>query len=109
MLKTLALCTALLSLAPAAHAAACKPAPLGDATLYLRGGLNNWAAQDEHAFEYRCDAYYLNLKSQGTQEFKLADEDWTAALTFGGDAKGDPARGAGGNLKRDFKGEQTLR
>ncbi|WP_457352943.1 glycoside hydrolase family 13 protein [Roseateles sp. P5_D6] len=109
MLKTFALCAALLSLVPAAHAANCKPAPLGDATLYLRGGLNNWAAQDDHAFEYRCDAYFLNLKAKGPQEFKLADEDWTAALTFGGDAKGDPARGAGGNLKRDFKGEQTLR
>jgi len=108
MLKMIALCSALLSLAPAV-AATCKPAPLGDATLYLRGGLNNWAAQDEQAFEYRCDAYFLNLKAKGTQEFKLADEDWTAALTFGGNAKGDPARGAGGILKRDFTGEHTLR
>jgi glycosidase len=82
---------------------------LGDATLYLRGGLNNWAAQDEQAFEYRCDAYYLNLWTQGVHEFKLADEDWTPALTFGGDASGNPARGASGNLKREFRGEHTLR
>ena len=73
MIQMTALCVALLALAPAAHAAACKPAPLGDATLYLRGGINNWAAQDEQAFEYRCDAYYLNLKAKGTQEFKIAD------------------------------------
>lgn len=108
MTKLTALFAALLSLAPAAHAACTKP-PLGDATLYLRGGLNNWAAQDEQAFEYRCDAYYLNLKAKGTQEFKLADEEWTAALTFGGGAHGQPALGAGGNIKRDFTGEHTLK
>ena len=109
MLKTLALCAALLALAPATHAARCKPAPLGDATLYLRGGLNNWAAPDDQAFEYRCDAYYLNLKAQGAQEFKIADEDWTPARTFGADGQGQPALGATGNLKREFRGEHTLR
>lgn len=109
MLKITALLAALLSLAPAAQAAPCKPAPLGDATLYLRGGINNWAAQDEQAFEYRCDAYYLNLKAQGTQEFKLADEEWTPALTFGGGDDGQPARSASGNLRREFNGEHTLR
>ena len=109
MLKSLALSAALLCLAPVCQATPCKPAPLGDATLYLRGGLNNWAAQDAQAFEYRCDAYFLNLKAQGTQEFKLADEDWTPALTFGGNDKGEPARGAGGNLRRTFSGEHTLR
>lgn len=108
MLKLLALCAALLSLAPASQAACTKP-PFGDATLYLRGGINNWAAQDEQAFEYRCDAYYLNIAAKGSQEFKLADEDWTAGLTFGGDAKGNPARGATGNLKREFSGSHTLR
>ena len=109
MLKNLALYAALLSFVPVAYAADCKPAALGDATLYLRGGLNNWAAQDAQAFEYRCDAYYLNLTAKGTQEFKLADEDWTAALTFGANAKGQPAHGAPGNLKRDFSGAHTLR
>lgn len=108
MLKTFALCAALLPLVPA-YAADCKPAPLGDATLYLRGTVNNWAAQDEQAFEYRCDAYYLNVATKGTHEFKLADEDWTPALTFGGDAKGNPSRSASGNLKREFTGEHTLR
>ena len=111
MIKMIALLAALLSLAPAADAADCKPAPLGDATLYLRGGLNNWAAQDAQAFEYRCDAYYLNLKANGAQEFKLADEDWTPALTFGQNTEGQLARGTAvlGNIKRDFSGEHTLR
>lgn len=109
MSKPLALCAALLMLAPAAQAAACKPAPLGDATLYLRGGLNNWAAQDEQAFQYRCNAYFLNLKAQGTQEFKLADEDWSPALTFAADAGNQPSRAGSGNLRREFRGEHTLR
>jgi glycosidase len=109
MIKTIALLAALLSLAPVSHAADCRPAPLGDASLFLRGGLNNWAAQDAQMFEYRCDAYYLNLTAQGTQEFKLADEDWTPALTFGAGTQGQPARGATGNLKRGFNGDHTLR
>ena len=41
MLKTV-LRAALLVLAPSlAWAAPCKPAPLGDTVLYLRGSLNN--------------------------------------------------------------------
>ena len=104
-----ALCAALVVLVPAAHAASCRPAPLGDTTLYLRGGINNWSAPDEHAFEYRCNAYFLNLKAQGRQEFKLADEDWSPTLTFGGDGKGQPSRTATGNLTREFRGAHTLR
>lgn len=105
-----ALSAALLALVPTLGvAAACKPAPFGDTTLYVRGGLNNWAAQDEQAFEYRCNAYFLNLTVQGVQEFKIADEDWTAATTFGGNDQGQPARGAPGNLKRSFSGSHTLR
>ncbi len=108
MFKKLALCAALLPFVPSTFAAECKPAPLGSATLYLRGGLNNWSASDEHAFEYRCDAYFLNLKTQGIQEFKLADEDWSPALTFG-NADGQPSRAGSGNLRREFSGEHTLR
>lgn len=105
-----ALSAALLALVPTLGvAAACKPAPFGDTTLYVRGGLNNWAAQDEQAFEYRCNAYFLNLTVQGVLEFKIADEDWTAATTFGGNDQGQPARGAPGNLKRSFSGSHTLR
>jgi glycosidase len=105
-----ALIAALLALAPALSLAApCKPAPFGDTTLYVRGGLNNWAAQDEQAFEYRCNAYFVNLQVNGTQEFKIADEEWTAATTFGGNDQGQPARGAPGNLKRTFTGAHTLR
>jgi len=33
-----------------------KPAPHGDATLFLRGSMNNWGALDTYAFQYSCDA-----------------------------------------------------
>lgn len=57
------------------------PAPFGETVLYLRGSMNNWAALDEYAFQYSCDAYYLNVKLQGRQEFKIADAAWTPSLT----------------------------
>ena len=111
MLRCLALLAAWLLFVPAPSWAACTPPPFGSSTLYLRGGLNNWAAQDEQAFQYRCNAYFLNLKAQGVQAFKLADEDWTPALTVGADARGQLALGgaAVGNIQRAFHGEHTLR
>ena len=67
----------------------CEPIPTGEPVLYLRGGLNNWAALDEFAFTYSCDAYYVNVKLTGHQEFKIADESWTPQFTYG--AKGGGA------------------
>ena len=46
--------------APTLHVENCPAdAPLGQTTLFLRGSMNNWAALDEYAFKYSCDAYYL--------------------------------------------------
>jgi glycosidase len=75
-------------------------APFGETTLFLRGSLNNWAALDEYAFRFSCDAYYLNLKAAGRHEFKIADAAWQPATTFGE---------GGGNYARAFDGEHTLR
>jgi cyclomaltodextrinase / maltogenic alpha-amylase / neopullulanase len=73
------------------------PAPFGETTLYLRGSMNNWAALDEYAFQFSCDAYYLNVRLQGRQEFKIADAAWTPSLTSEGQTI-------------DFEGgEQTVR
>ncbi len=86
---------------PALRIEACPaPAPLGDTVLYLRGTLNNWAALDQYAFQYSCDAYYLNIKASGRQEFKIADAAWKDASSFGID---------GGNFVQTFDGERTLR
>ncbi len=75
-------------------------APLGSTTLFLRGTLNNWAALDEYAFQYSCDAYYLNVDARGRHEFKIADAAWTPAATI--------APGAG-NFTQTFSGAHTLR
>ncbi len=86
--------------APTLHIEACPAAaPLGETTLFLRGTLNNWGALDEHAFQYSCDAYYLNLKASGRHEFKIADAGWRDTTTFGRD---------GGNFEQVFDGEHTL-
>ncbi len=100
----------------------CVAEPTGQAQLYLRGSMNNWATPDEYAFHYSCDAYYLNVKLQGRQEFKIGDDSWTPTATYGGvggvaTVPRDhavvlgigTAPGGASNLVFDFSGEQTLR
>jgi len=85
--QILRLAAALLPLAaalPQASAADCKPSPLGERTLYLRGTLNNWAAEPAQRFRYVCDRYELVTELKGEQRFKIADEDWSADADFGG-------------------------
>ena len=77
-----------------------RSAPLGDTTLYMRGSHNNWAALDDFAFKYSCDAYYLNVKLLAPYEFKVADAAGTQANSFG--------QGAG-NFSYAFNGEHTVR
>jgi glycosidase len=77
------------------------PPPLGETQLFLRGSMNNWAALDDYAFQYSCDAYYLNVRLSGRHEFKVADAQWQARTSFG--------QGTG-NFEQQFEGtEQTLR
>ena len=119
--RVLAAGTAPSSAAPAAAPAAppaCSPAALGDTTLYLRGGISNWTADDALAFSYRCDAYYLNVALAGLQRFKIADQAWSDATIYGNapgaaSAGGLPALLARGPATTDlvltFDGAQTLR
>jgi glycosidase len=112
LLHSLAMSLVLLTAAPAADAApACKPAPLGDVALYLRGTMTNWTAPDDFAFQYRCDAYYLNVKLEGAHEFKIADEAWTPSSTFtqGEDGRIVQGSAVGANLRHRFTGEHTLK
>lgn len=99
--------------APRFEIETCPAAPLGSTTLYLRGTMNNWAALDDYAFQYHCDAYYLNVSFATRQEFKIADASWSDATTFGAAADGGIARatapGGAGNIVRAFDGEHTLR
>ncbi len=61
----------------------CPTPPFGDNTMYLRGSMNNWAALDDYAFKWHCDAYYLNVNIAGGVEFKIADAQWNDATSFG--------------------------
>ena len=103
--------------------AGCPAPPFGDTTLFLRGSMNNWAALDDYAFTFSCDAYYLNVKLPDRHEFKIADAAWDAGHTLGG-AGGGPTTaqfdqalpiasskdaGGAGNLYFAFAGEHTLR
>jgi cyclomaltodextrinase / maltogenic alpha-amylase / neopullulanase len=83
--------------------------PLGAATtLFLRGTMNNWAALDDYAFQFSCDAYYLNVKLSGRHEFKVADAGWKDATSFGA-GQGSYLKEGGGAVERLFHGEHTLR
>jgi len=57
--------------------------PLGATTLFLRGTMNNWASLEDGEFQWRCDAYWLNVTASGAQNFKIADAGWTPQTTFG--------------------------
>jgi cyclomaltodextrinase / maltogenic alpha-amylase / neopullulanase len=83
---------------PPVNLADCATAqpPWGDTVLYLRGSMNNWAAQDDSAFEFSCDAYYLNVKLSGPHEFKIADAAWAPATTSAAQT-------------HEFNGEHTVR
>ena len=85
-----------------------EAAPLGATTLYMRGTMNNWAALDDFAFQFSCDAYYLNTKLSGRHEFKIADAGWTASASLGA-GTGAYLKEGGGNIALNFEGDNTLR
>jgi cyclomaltodextrinase / maltogenic alpha-amylase / neopullulanase len=92
----------------AVEACPAEAAPLGTTTLYLRGTMNNWSAQDDGAFQFSCDAYYLNIDVKGRQEFKIADAGWKDATSYGA-GQGAYLREGGAAITREFTGEHTLR
>ncbi len=80
-----------------------------DTILFLRGSMNNWAAQDDFAFQYSCDAYYLNVKLNAAHDFKIGSANGASASTFGLGPAGQLAAGAQSNVRMSFEGEQTLK
>ena len=83
-------------------------APLGATTLYLRGTMNNWGARGDDAFQFSCDAYYLNIDVKGRHEFRIADAAWKDATSYGA-GQGSYLEEGGGAIAREFSGEHTLR
>jgi glycosidase len=95
---------------PALTVEACpRPAPFGDTALYLRGPITAWGTMEHYAFQYSCDAYYLNVDLRGLQHFRIADAANSKEINFGAAADGRIAQGAAGNLQHEFQGEHTLR
>ncbi len=74
-----------------------KPAQFGDTAIYLRGPMSAWGTMEQYAFQYSCDAYYLNVDLQGEQHFRIAD------------AGGVVPAGLPADLHRSFSGKQTVR
>lgn len=99
----------------------CIPPPKGGTTLFLRGTMNSWAPLESFAFQFSCDAYYLNANLIGKQRFKIADVSWSDALSYGGAAGGvtqvdampvnltsASSPGGAGDLESTFTGEHSL-
>jgi cyclomaltodextrinase len=87
-----------------------KP-PLGDTQLYLRGTMNNWAALDDYAFRWHCDAYLLNVDIKNRHDFKISDAAWGKPSIVAANSSGEAATEAQGgvsNFQRSFEGEHTL-
>ncbi|MEP6504816.1 MAG: hypothetical protein ABJD97_15860, partial [Betaproteobacteria bacterium] len=84
-----ALATSFALIAPLALAAddACRPPPLGERVLYLRGSFNDWRADDDKALRYVCDHYELLARIEGKHAFKVGDEVGAADADLG--APGD--------------------
>ena len=97
----------------------CGAPPFGDTRLYLRGAMSGWAAVDEYAMPWDCDAYVVTTELQGAQDFKIADAGWTGASTFAGPRGAEPEgssiptarpdQGGSDNLRFRFEGWSTLR
>jgi len=90
----------------------CQPAPpFGDTAIFLRGSMNNWAALDDYQLRWHCDAYKLNLKLEGSFDFKLGDAGWNKAFTVAARPDGSAAleaQGGSGNFTQQLSGEHTL-
>ncbi|GAA0637224.1 glycoside hydrolase family 13 protein [Brevundimonas lenta] len=104
---------------PEPSADLCTAPPFGETPLYLRGAMSGWAAVDEYAMAWDCDAYAVTAELQGAQDFKIADAAWADQSTFaaprGGEAPDGALRvaradrGGSDNLRVRFDGWSTLR
>jgi cyclomaltodextrinase / maltogenic alpha-amylase / neopullulanase len=107
---------------PTLQISSCAHTPISEETLYLRGSMNTWTANEDYAFKFHCDAYYLTVKTTGRHEFRIADVSWSDQRSFAAPANASsiqnekPFRIARvtdaanlGNLQFVFSGEHTLR
>jgi len=104
-----------------ATATNCPPAPYKE-TLFLRGAMNDGTPREDYAFQWRCNAYFLNVDLDGEQKFRINDARLGGGIAFGGPASattalrtGEPfvlsggERTATGELKYAFAGPATIK
>lgn len=96
---------------PQALAADCRPDPLADRVLYVRGTMDGWRADDQAALRWVCDHWEIVGELHGEQSFKIGDEDWSPDADFGAAGGASPKAGdavplvrKGEPLKYDFHG-----
>ena len=106
---------ALALCATSTFAADCRPDPLQDRDLYVRGTMDGWRAEDQAALHWDCDHWELIGELHGEQSFKIGDEDWSADADFGtsGAASAKPGQALplarkGEALKYTFQGMTRL-
>lgn len=94
----------------------CVDNPMGTQSLYVRGGMNSWNANNSYKFSYVCDHFELVTELEGTQTFKIADDAWSSNADFGGGTDGSaitvktPMKLAlqGSNLTFNFTGVNKM-
>ena len=100
----------------------CAPAPFQE-TLFVRGKMNDFTPREDNAFQYRCNAYFLNLDLHGDLAFRVTDAKLGGGLNFGGPpttpstqlhtgervALAGGEAGRTGELHYDFAGATTIR
>jgi cyclomaltodextrinase / maltogenic alpha-amylase / neopullulanase len=96
----------------------CSPPP-AIAPLFLRGTMTTWALRDDLQFQYRCDAYVLNVNLTGAHTFRITDARFSGGTSFGTssqreltlqpDQPAPIAEHGHGNLRFEFHGAHTIR
>jgi len=61
----------------------CPPPPYSQ-TLFLRGKMNDGTPREDYAFQWRCNAYFLNVDLNGEQKFRIMDAALGGGVAFGG-------------------------
>ncbi len=112
---------------PPQHAASaegttsCVPAPFPE-ELFLRGKMNDFTPRADGEFEYRCNAYLLNVDLRGVQAFHITDAKLGGGIGYGGPVSKTTLLHSGerralnggmavsaGDLQYDFAGPTTIR
>ena len=71
------------------------PAPPFTDTLFVRGKMNYGTPREDFAFQYRCNAYFLNVDLRGEQAFRIADAKLGGGINYGSAPPGSTLLHAG--------------